>query len=293
MYVRSLCFRTGVMIDKNAVRLTRERVDEPSVTEVGMDLKLQGKLAMVTGASKGIGLACAKQLAEEGCNLHLVSRTAADLERAKRDIQARHNVSVTTHAVDLSSGDAVRALAAAVPDIDILVNNAGAIPAGDLQTIDEARWRQAWDLKVFGYINLSRAVYPAMKARAGGVIVNVLGAAGERPTWGYIAGSAGNAALMAFTRGMGGSSLVDKVRIVACNPGLIRTERMETMLKATAQTKFGDAGRWQELIPTHPPVGIAEQCADLVTFLASVRASHIAGTVVTIDGGAAHFSGVL
>jgi NAD(P)-dependent dehydrogenase (short-subunit alcohol dehydrogenase family) len=258
-----------------------------------MDLNLRGKLALVTGASKGIGFACARQLAEEGCDLHLASRTKADLEKAKESIQARHNVSVTIHPVDLSNGDSARSLAAACSGIDILVNNAGAIPAGDLQAIDEARWRQAWDLKVFGYVNMCRAVYPAMKARGKGVIVNVLGAAGERPTWGYIAGSAGNASLMAFTRGMGGTSLVDGVRIVACNPGLIRTERMETMLRARAQEKLGDAGRWQELIPVNPPVGTPEQCADLVAFLASDRASHIAGTVVTIDGGAAHFAGVL
>jgi len=258
-----------------------------------MDLHLRGKTALVTGASKGIGLACARQLAEEGCHLHLASRTKADLERARESIQARHNVSVTIHACDLSNGDTARALAADCPDLDILVNNAGAIPAGDLQAIDEARWRDAWNLKVFGYVNLSRAVYPAMKARGGGVIVNVLGVAGERPTWGYIAGSAGNASLMAFTRGMGGTSLVDRIRVVACNPGLIRTERMETMLRATAAAKLGDAARWQELIPTAPPVGTPEQCADLVVFLASDRASHITGTVVTIDGGAAHYAGVL
>ena len=221
-----------------------------------MDLNLRGKLALVTGASKGIGLACARQLAEEGCHLHLASRTKTDLERAKETIQARHNVSVTIHPVDLSNGDAARSLAAACSDIDILVNNAGAIPAGDLQAIDEARWRDAWNLKVFGYVNMCRAVYPVMKARGGGVIVNVLGAAGERPTWGYIAGSAGNASLMAFTRGMGGTSLVDRIRIVACNPGLIRTERMETMLRAAAETKLGDPARWQELIPTNPPVGV-------------------------------------
>ena len=258
-----------------------------------MDLHLRGKTALVTGASKGIGLACARQLAEEGCHLHLASRTKADLERARESIQARHNVSVTIHACDLSNGDTARALAADCPDLDILVNNAGAIPAGDLQAIDEARWRDAWNLKVFGYVNLSRAVYPAMKARGGGVIVNVLGVAGERPTWGYIAGSAGNASLMAFTRGMGGTSLVDRIRVVACNPGLIRTERMETMLRATAAAKLGDAARWQELIPTAPPVGTPEQCADLVAFLASDRASHVTGTVVTIDGGAAHYAGVL
>jgi NAD(P)-dependent dehydrogenase (short-subunit alcohol dehydrogenase family) len=258
-----------------------------------MDLNLRGKLALVTGASKGIGLACARQLAEEGCHLHLASRTKADLERAREAIQARHNVSVTIHAIDLSNGDAARSLASACHDIDILVNNAGAIPAGDLQAIDEARWRDAWDLKVFGYINLCRAAYPVMKARGGGAIVNVLGAAGERPTWGYVAGSAGNASLMAFTRALGGSSLGDRIRVVGCNPGLIRTERMETMLRASAQAKFGDPARWQELIPMNPPVGTPEQCADLVAFLASDRASHIAGTVVTIDGGAAHFSGVL
>ena len=141
-----------------------------------MDLNLRGKLALVTGASKGIGLACARQLAEEGCDLHLASRTKADLERAKETIQARHNVSVTIHPVDLSNGDTARSLAAACSGIDILVNNAGAIPAGDLQAVDEARWRQAWDLKVFGYVNMCRAVYPAMKSRGKGVIVNVLGA---------------------------------------------------------------------------------------------------------------------
>jgi NAD(P)-dependent dehydrogenase (short-subunit alcohol dehydrogenase family) len=258
-----------------------------------MDLNLRGKLALVTGASKGIGLACARQLAEEGCHLHLASRTKADLERARETIQARHNVSVTIHAIDLSNGDAARSLASACHDIDILVNNAGAIPAGDLQAIDEARWRDAWDLKVFGYINLCRAAYPVMKARGGGAIVNVLGAAGERPTWGYVAGSAGNASLMAFTRALGGSSLGDRIRVVGCNPGLIRTERMETMLRATAQAKLGDPARWQELIPANPPVGTPEQCADLVAFLASDRASHISGTIVTIDGGAAHFAGVL
>jgi NAD(P)-dependent dehydrogenase (short-subunit alcohol dehydrogenase family) len=258
-----------------------------------MDLNLRGKLALITGASKGIGLACARQLAEEGCHLHLASRTRADLERAKETIQARHNVSVTIHAVDLSNGDSARSLASACNDIDVLVNNAGAIPAGDLQAIDEARWRDAWDLKVFGYINLCRAVYPAMKARGGGVIVNVLGSAGERPTWGYVAGSAANASLMAFTRALGGSSVVDRIRVVGCNPGLIRTERMETMLRATAQAKLGDAARWQELIPANPPVGTPEQCGDLVAFLASDRASHITGTIVTIDGGAAHYAGVL
>ncbi len=253
-----------------------------------MDLHLRGKTVLVTGASKGIGLACAKLFAEEGCHLHLASRTEADLKRAQDDIKSRHNVSVTIHPVDLSDGDTARALAARCGDIDILVNNAGAIPRGDLQMVDEPRWREAWDLKVFGYVNLCRALYPMLKAKGGGVIVNVTGLAGERPTAGYIAGSAGNAALMAFTRAMGGASLRDKIRMVAVNPGLIETERMVTILRTQASVELGDAERWRELVPTDPPPGKSEHCADLVAFLASDRAAHITGTVVTIDGGAAH-----
>lgn len=253
-----------------------------------MDLHLGGKTALVTGASKGIGLACARLLAEEGCHLHLAARTEADLKRAQAEIQERWNVAVAVHPVDLSRGEAARALAAACAEIDILVNNAGAIPGGDLQAVDEARWREAWDLKVFGYVNLCRAVYPQMRARGGGVIVNVVGLAGERPRRDYIAGSAGNAALMAFTRGLGGASLSDNIRVVACNPGLIETDRMVTILRAQAQDRFGDSERWRELLPTDPPPGKPEHVADLVAFLASDRAAHITGTVVTIDGGSAH-----
>ena len=131
-------------------------------------------------------------------------------------------------------------LAADCADTDILINNAGAIPGGNIAQIDEARWREAWDLKVFGYINMTRRFYALMAARRAGVIVNILGAAGENPDFDYVAGSSGNASLMAFTRGMGGTSLVDKIRIVACNPGLISTERMETMLRATAKDKLNN-----------------------------------------------------
>ena len=252
-----------------------------------MDLNLRGKLALVTGASKGIGLACARQLAEEGCHLHLASRTKADLERAKESIQARHNVSVTVHPVDLSNGDAARSLAAACSDIDILVNNAGAIPAGDLQTIDEQRWRDAWNLKVFGYINLCRAVYPAMKARGGGVIVNDIGAAGEKFDANYICGSAGNAALMAFTRALGGKSLADNIRVVGINPGPVGTDRHVTLLKTRAKHQFGDESRYKEFqkgFPLGRPAH-AREIGDLMAFLASDRSGYTSGVIYTVDGG--------
>ena len=144
-----------------------------------MELNLHGKTALVTGASKGIGLASAECLAAEGVNVILVSRTQADLDTARQKIVARYNVNVQMHAFDISDSANVDRLALQHPDIDILVNNAGAIPGGSLQEIDEARWRAAWDLKVYGYINMCRRFYAEMKSRGRGVIINVLGMAGE------------------------------------------------------------------------------------------------------------------
>lgn len=251
-----------------------------------MDLHLAGKTALVTGASKGIGLACAKALAAEGCHLHLASRTEADLRQAADEIRASHQVNVTVHPVDIAVQGNSERLAAACGDIDILVNNAGAIPPGTIMDVDENRWREAWDLKVFGYINLTRALYPVLKAKGGGVVVNVLGMAGFTPNFAYIAGSTGNAGLMHFTRAMGGRSVDDGIRVVGCNPGLVVTERMITMCKGWAKDKFGDESRWQEVVQQNPPPGKPEEIADLVVYLASSRASHISGTVINIDGGA-------
>jgi 3-oxoacyl-[acyl-carrier protein] reductase len=143
-----------------------------------MELNLRGRTALVTGASKGIGLASAECLAAEGVNVILVSRTQADLDTARQKIMSRCNVNVQVHAYDLSDSRNVDKLVAEHAGIDILVNNAGAIPAGDLQQITEDRWRQAWDLKVFGYINMCRRFYAEMKSRGRGVIINVLGVAG-------------------------------------------------------------------------------------------------------------------
>src|SRR5712671_7318584 len=156
-----------------------------------MELGLRGKKALVTGASKGIGRACAEALAEEGCDVVLVSRTAADLEAARAAIVAKHNVAVRFYPLDLSDSRNVDKLAAECADTDLLVNNAGAIPGGNIAEIDEARWRQDWDLKVFGYINMTRRFYALMAERKQGVIVNILGAAGENPDFDYVAGSSG------------------------------------------------------------------------------------------------------
>src|SRR5216683_2626074 len=141
-----------------------------STGENAMELGLRGKKALVTGASKGIGRACAEVLAEESCDIVLVSRTAADLEAVRAKIVGQHNVAVRFYALDLSDSRNVDKLAAECADTDLLVNNAGAIPGGNIAEIDEARWRTAWDLKVFGYINMTRRFYALMRERKKGVI---------------------------------------------------------------------------------------------------------------------------
>ena len=255
-----------------------------------MDLGLRGKKALISGASKGIGRACAEVLAEEGCDVALVSRTAADLETARAEIAGKYNVAVKVFALDLSDGRNVDKLAAECPDVDILVNNAGAIPGGNLDAVTEARWREAWDLKVFGYINMTRRFYAQMRERGHGVIVNVLGAAGENPDFDYIAGSSGNASLMAFTRAMGGTAPRDNLRVVGINPGPVLTERLITLTKTRARDVLGDESRWEELMKPLPygRAGTSEEIGWMVAFLASDKSAYTSGTIVTIDGGAAN-----
>ena len=251
-----------------------------------MDLGLQGKTVLVTGASQGIGRATALLLAAEGCNLILVSRNAARLEELADTIRAQHGVSVTFVEADLSSDADLQRVGSSVGDLDVLVNNAGAIPPGTLQQIDDHHWREAWDLKVFGYINLARSLYPNLKERRG-VIVNIIGAGGEALRPDYIAGATGNAALMAFTRALGKSAAGDHMRVVGINPGPVSTPRNETMLRARAKAEFGDEDRWAELNAALPygRAATPEEIASAVAFLASPRSGYTNGTILTIDGG--------
>ncbi len=254
-----------------------------------MDLKLAGKSVLITGGSKGIGYACAETFAAEGCKIHIASRSEANLKDAQTKLRARFNVPVEIHAVDLADGDAARALIAACADVDILVNNAGAIPRGDVETIDEARWREVWNLKVFGYVNTTRAMLTEMKNRKRGVIVNIIGMAGDMPNYDYAAGSMGNASLMMFTRTVGSKSVDHGVRVVAINPPATRTDRMVTLMRGQAEKQLGDADRWPELtkhLPFGRPCEPAE-IADLAAFLASDRSGYTSGVVYNVDGGLA------
>jgi 3-oxoacyl-[acyl-carrier protein] reductase len=255
-----------------------------------MDLKIAGKTALITGSSKGIGRATAEIFAAEGCNVILVSRSTESLAAAKSAILQTSNVRVDTIATDLSDSSNVDRLAKDYPDIDILVNNAGAIPGGTLLDVSEETWRKAWDLKVFGYINMCRRFYALMKQRGCGVIINILGMAGERMDAGYIAGSTGNAGLMAFTRTLGGAASADNLRVVGINPGAIATDRLVTIMQKRAQDRLGDANRWEELMTPLPygRAGTPEEIGWMAAFLASDRSAYTSGTIITIDGGAAN-----
>ena len=252
-----------------------------------MDLNLAGKVALITGGSKGIGRATAEVLAGEGCNVILVAREQSTLNEAAAAIRATRQVNVRTIAADLSNDAAVRKVALEAGELDILVNNAGAIPPGDVLSVDDAKWRQAWDLKVFGYISFCRVIYGQMKARKAGVIINVIGAAGESFPTNYIAGAAGNASLMAFTRALGKGAPADGLRVVAINPGPVETDRLVMLRRAEAQQKFGDPDRWRELT-AGMPFGRAASPAEIgnaVAFLASPMSGYTTGTVLTINGG--------
>jgi NAD(P)-dependent dehydrogenase (short-subunit alcohol dehydrogenase family) len=253
-----------------------------------MDLGLAGHTALITGASKGIGAGLAHALAAEGCHLHLAARNGTALRELASELTASHDISVTVHEADLGSSEAMTRLDAAAGDYDILFNNAGDIPAGSIEDVTDEAIRRGFELKVFGYITLSRAFWLRRKGKSG-VIINVIGNSGENWDAAYFAGSTGNAALMSFTKALGGRSLNEGIRVVGVNPGPVATDRMIKIMKRKAIDMLGDESRWEELHDKYPgkrPATVQE-VADLCVFLASPRAGYVTGTIVTIDGGIA------
>ncbi len=259
-----------------------------------MDLKLAGRTVLVTGSSKGIGLAVAQWFAREGVNVCMAARSGEQLEKEGSAIAAETGVKVRTMAADLSDPAARERVYNTFSDIDILVNNAGAIPGGTIHDVDESAWRAGWDLKVYGYVGLTRHYLAMMEKRQRGVIVNVIGIGGERLDATYIAGAVGNAGLMAFTRAIGGKSTAHNVRVVGVNPGPVLTDRVEVVGRKRAKAQHGDESRWKESFAKMPygRPATCDEIAATVVFLASDLSSYTSGTIVTIDGGIANSGGM-
>ena len=254
-----------------------------------MDLGIQDRVALVTGASRGIGRAVALALAAEGARVVACARDAAALGKLTAEI----GPAAAAVPGDLSRVDEVERVVTAARErfgrIDILVNNAGAIRAGDFLSTPDAQWTEDWSLKLLGYIRMARAVFPVMRAQGGGRIVNVVGAAARNPTPGYLAGGAANAALVNFTKGLADLGAESGILVTAVSPAATRTERWDTLqAQQAAATGRSLAEVQAQAIAPYKLGRIAspEDVAGLVCFLASERAAFLTGICVTVDGGA-------
>jgi 3-oxoacyl-[acyl-carrier protein] reductase len=257
-----------------------------------MNLELSGKVALVTGASKGIGRAVALGLAAEGTRLAIVSRTATDLDDAAAAAKSAGAQDVVAIPADLSRlAEVQRVVDGTVGRfgrLDILVNNAGAIRGGDFFKIPDEQWLGDWSLKLMGYIRMARAVMPIMQKQGGGRIVNVVGAAARNPTATYLPGGAANAALINFTKGLADVGAPSNILVTAVSPAATRTERWTSMMELQAKAVGKSVQEFQSEQESKYPLGriaTSEDIADLVTFLVSARASFITGICITVDGG--------
>ena len=257
-----------------------------------MELELGGKVAIVTGGSKGIGRAAALQFVSEGASVVLCARGREALNETVAAAGPAHRERMVAVAGDLTDPSIIRSVADTAISkfgrIDILVNNAGSARPGEFQKISDEDWKLDFELKFFGYVRMAREVMPRMAERKTGVIVNVIGTGGLIPSAGYMVGGAANAALNHFTKALAAEGAKNGVRVVGINPGPILTERLKLFLEQRARESGSSRGT-EDIMKRMTPLGRpgkAEEVADLILFLASSRASFIHGANVTIDGGA-------
>ena len=253
-----------------------------------MDLKLDGKIALVTGSNKGLGAASARALAADGAKLFLTARNQADLDAVATEIGGE----TTVLACDLTDADGADRVAAAALDrygrIDILVNCAGASQGGLFWEIPDQIWQDSLELKFMANVRMMRAVIPAMRAQQYGRIVNVIGNNGKQPSPRLLPGSAANAALLAVTKGLADEVAGDGIVVNAVNPGPTRTERWNTLMANLAAASDRSVDEVEQDFMSQIPMnrlGAPEEIAGIVAFLASDAAANMTGTSITADGG--------
>lgn len=249
-----------------------------------MDSGLKGKVALVTGGSKGIGFAIATALAEQGCALRLVARDLASLEEAQRALKKEFPVEVLIKAANLSIPGSTDEVAKAFPETDILINSAGAVARGGLLDLDPNGFREGFEGKVMSSMMLSRALYPNMVAKKYGVIINIIGIAGEKLNPNSIGTSVANAALIAFTKAFGAQSVDQGVRVLGISPGLIHTPRTDNLLHPKTDVDRQAYAKVMANLP-YGRMGHPKEVADLAVFFASDAAKYISGDVLSVDAG--------
>ncbi len=222
-----------------------------------MDLELTGKIALVTGGSAGIGKAIARVLAEEGCSVAICARRQGPLAAAAQEIAAASGRDILAVAADLTKAEDARNFVAAAARhfgrIDILVNNAGSAPGGVIETLTEEDWAQALQLKFMGYVRCIRHVLPHMKRQGGGRVVNLIGNDGIKHSYWEIAPGAANAAGQNLTMSLAGQYGKDGITFVAVNPGPVRTERWDGLVRAMARDMKLDYDTADGLAPRSIP----------------------------------------
>jgi 3-oxoacyl-[acyl-carrier protein] reductase len=254
-----------------------------------MKLDLQGKTALVTGSSRGIGRGIATTLAAEGCAIMLTGRDRAALETTAatiRDAGGRAEI----HLADLRDAEAPARLADEAGrrfgTLDILVNNAGATKRGDFFALSDADWQDGFALKFFAHVRLARAAWPLLRQQAGS-LVTIAGIGARMPSADFTIGSSVNAACLAFTKAMADIGRRDGVQVNAINPGRVETERLLRHLNQLA----GDGGSVDAARETMRAAsgitrfGSTDDIADLVSFIVSPRGRWLHGATIDMDGG--------
>ena len=253
-----------------------------------MDLGLKGWRVLITGGSKGIGLACARAFVAEGAQVALVSRSEENLGKA--NIKGAYTI-----AADLTDAAAAAAMVERVEKefgpLDVLVNSAGAAKRTDADELTPAAWRAGMDAKYFSYINVIDPVIKRMGKRGRGAIVNVIGSGGKVASPTHLAGGAANAALLLATAGLAYAYAGKGVRVVGVSPGVTKTERVAEGLKAEAKrANVSQEQAYKQMISRLPMGRPAEpeEIADIVVFAASERGRYLTGANISTDGAASH-----